>query len=74
MSWMFTRPEGLDDLVNIRATLLDDHGWVISFAEFWAQEGLSWAKTPAPHSFATHPPMAEFPALIEDFARRGGRP
>src|SRR3546814_5119785 len=37
-SWMFTRPEGLDEIVNLRAILLDDHGWFVPFAEFWTRE------------------------------------
>jgi hypothetical protein len=74
LSWMFTRPEGLDDIVNLRATMLDDHGWVVPFAEFWTQEALPWALTPARHSFATQPAMADFPALLEDYAHNGARP
>src|SRR3546814_12028382 len=71
---MFTRPEGLDEIVNLRAILLDDHGWFVPFAEFWTREKLPWAATPAVHSFATHPAMEDFPALVEEFARRGARP
>jgi hypothetical protein len=74
MSWMFTRPEGLDDIVNLRAVLLDDHGWFVPFAEFWTQEGLPWAKTPAVHSFATQPPFETFAGLLEDYAQHGARP
>lgn len=74
LSWMFTRPEGLDHIVNLRATMLDDHGWVVPFAEFWTQEGLSWAKTPARHSFATQPEYEEFPAILADYAAKAARP
>jgi len=74
MSWLFTRPEGLDDIVNLRALLLDSHGWFVPFAEFWTQEGLPWANTPAVHSFATQPPLEAFAGLLEDYARRGARP
>ena len=27
MSWMFTRPEGMDWFVNLRPTMLDDPSW-----------------------------------------------
>ncbi|TIW64275.1 MAG: GFA family protein, partial [Mesorhizobium sp.] len=33
MSWMFTRPEGLDWFVNLRPTMLDDPGWFTPFVE-----------------------------------------
>ncbi len=54
-SWMFTRPEGLDDIVNVRATMLDDRAWFRPFVEFWTKEKLPWAATPAVHSYATEP-------------------
>jgi hypothetical protein len=74
LSWMFTRLEGLDDMVNLRAPMLDDHGWIVPFVEFWTQEGLPWARTPARHSFATQPDFSAFPALLEDYAQSGTRP
>lgn len=73
-SWMFTRPEGLDDIINLRTSVLDDHGWFSPFVEFWTKEKLPWATTPAVHSYASEPEFAEFSTLIEDFAARGARP
>ena len=74
MTWMFTRPEGVDAFVNLRATMLDAHGWFVPLVEFWTSEGLPWAKTPAPHSFATEPADEDFPGFIEEYARAGSRP
>lgn len=31
MSWIFTRPEGLDWFVNLRPTMLDEPGWFTPF-------------------------------------------
>jgi hypothetical protein len=73
-SWVFTRPEGLGDFVNLRATLLDDASWVVPFVETQTAEALPWALTPAPHSFERWPPMEDFPAFIEAFGRDGARP
>jgi hypothetical protein len=73
-SWMFTRPEGLDQLVNVRAPTLDEHGWFQPFVEFWTEEKLPWTATPAVHSFATVPGQSEFPRLIEEYRVRGARP
>lgn len=71
MSWMFTRPEGVDGVINLRPTTLDRHDWFVPFAEFWTSEKLPWVTTAAVHSFATAPPMEDMPALIEQYAARG---
>jgi hypothetical protein len=69
MSWLFTRPEGLDDFVNVRATMMDDATGFTPFMETWTSEALPWAKTPAVHSFETLPPMERYPELVAEFAR-----
>ena len=70
MSWMFTRFEGHDDLVNIRATMLDDARAFVPFVETYTSEKLPWAATPAIHSFERFPPEELFPELMAEFARR----
>jgi hypothetical protein len=72
MSWLFTRPEGLDDFVNIRATTLDDARDFIPFIELYTSEALPWARTSAVHSFETDPSDEQFAELVEEFARRSG--
>jgi hypothetical protein len=74
MSWVFTRPEGMPDLVNVRATMLDDHAWFAPFVEMFTDEKLAWASTDAAHSFARVPEVAQIPALLADFAARSARP
>jgi hypothetical protein len=37
MSWMFTRPEGMDEFVNLRPSMLDDHNWFVPFIEVWTR-------------------------------------
>jgi len=74
MSWLFTRPDGLDWFVNVRATMLDEVDWFTPFIETCASEKLPWVTTPAVHSFATQPEFEAYPALIEAFARNGVRP
>ncbi len=68
MSWMFTRPEGMDGLVNIRTTMLDRPDEAPPFIEFFRNEAFAWAKTGAAHSFSTAPEPGEFPALLAEFA------
>lgn len=70
MSWMFTRMEGLDWFVNLRATMLDDHSWFEPFVETWTSEKLPWATTPAVHSFAELPAMEAYEAMIREYGER----
>lgn len=70
MSWLFTRPEGLDDFVNVRATLLEDARSYQPFLETWTEEKLPWASTGATHSFGRFPPPDRFPALLQEYADR----
>jgi hypothetical protein len=74
MSWIFTRPEGIDEFVNLRATMLDDASWFMPFIETWTTERLSWATTPAVHSFETLPAYEEYPGLIEEYAQQASKP
>ena len=73
-SWMFTRPERLDDLVNVRATMLDDHAWFAPYVETSRAEGFAWATTGAVHSFPDMPDVQVFGPLVAEFAERGPRP
>jgi hypothetical protein len=67
MSWMFTRPDGLD-FVNVRATMLDDASDFSPFIETCTSEKLPWAGTPAPHKFAKFPALVEYRGLMEKYA------
>ncbi|MEH2279525.1 MAG: GFA family protein [Nostoc sp.] len=40
MSWIFTRPKGIDEFVNLRATMLDDASLFKPFIETWTREKL----------------------------------
>lgn len=73
-TWMFTRPEGMAHLVNVRPSILDDHAWFVPYIETWTREKLAWAALPAAHSFDGFPAMERYPALLEEFAARGVRP
>jgi len=74
MTWMFTRPLGMDWFVNLRPTMLDDHGWFAPFIETFTSEKLPWATTPAKHSFGTLPELDGFEPLIAQYAQEGARP
>jgi hypothetical protein len=70
MSWLFTRPEGMDAFVNVRATLLEGARDYRPFIETYTSEALPWALTQAVHSYDTIPDEADFPALLAEFAGR----
>ncbi|MBQ0822985.1 GFA family protein [Microvirga sp. HBU67558] len=70
MSWLFTRPEGMDEFVNVRTTMLEDPGRFPPFIETHTREKLPWATTPALHSFEALPPMERYPELMAEFAAR----
>jgi hypothetical protein len=68
MTWMFTRPTLLPHVVNVRPTMLDDHGWFAPFLETYARTRLPWAHTGAVRSFEEFPPMDAFDGLLQEYA------
>jgi hypothetical protein len=70
LSWMFTRPVGMDWFVNVRSTMLDERHWSTPFVETYTSEKLPWATTPAVHSYETIPSMDEYPRLMEEFQQQ----
>ncbi|CAN5261054.1 GFA family protein [soil metagenome] len=74
LSWLFTRPEGMDAFVNVRSTMLDDPEAFPPFIETMTSEKLSWVTTPAKHSFETWPPMEAFDGLIADYVGQTAQP
>jgi len=72
-SWIFTRVEPELGFVNVRPTMLDDHAGFAPFVEFWTDEKLPWAATPAKHSFSSQPESMEaFGPLVAEFAALRG--
>lgn len=68
LSWLFTRIEGMPEIVNLRATMLDDLAWFVPFLETATDEALPFARLDAPRAFASLPPAADFPDLMAAFA------
>ncbi|WP_436060732.1 MULTISPECIES: GFA family protein [unclassified Phenylobacterium] len=73
-SWMFTRPDGAEHLVNVRTTLLDDPSGLEPYMETMTAEKLPWASTPAVESFEGFPPVEAYAPMMKAFAagRAGG--
>lgn len=70
MTWMFTRPHGIDFFVNVRPTMFEDTAWYSPFLETYTSEKLPWAETPAVHSYETFPPMEDYQGLLGAYAAR----
>jgi hypothetical protein len=70
LSWMFTRPEGLDFFVNLRTAMLDGDlpGRLAPFVETFTDEKLPFALTGAPKSFGTFPPIEAWEGLMQEYA------
>jgi hypothetical protein len=68
MSWMFTRPEGLDEFVNVRPSMLDEHRWFKPFMEVWTKAKLPWAATGAVESYETEPEFEDYPRLVKAYS------
>ncbi|MGY2685917.1 GFA family protein [Pseudomonas tolaasii] len=73
MSWLFTRPHGIDEFVNVRAALLDNAQSYTPFMETWTREKLPWATTPAVKSFEQLPQPQDFPRLMQAYAEFSAR-
>ena len=69
MSWLFTRPEGLDAFVNVRSPMLDDAAAWPPYIEVWTREKLPGASSGASRSYETVPEDDSWPELLADYAR-----
>lgn len=67
--WLFTVPAGMDDWVNVRATLLDNAQGFVPFIETCTREKLPWVQLPVTHSFGGFPEPEQFHALGKAFAQ-----
>jgi hypothetical protein len=70
MSWLFTRPEGMDQFVNVRSSLMDDAQSYSPFIETCTAEKMPWASTPAHHRFEQFPAPTDYAPLLAEFAKR----
>lgn len=73
MSWLFTKVEGVDFFVNVRSTMLDGAPeWQTPFMETFTDEKLPWVTTPAVRSFPKFPELADYEALLAEYAATRG--
>jgi len=68
LNWLFTRPEGLDAFIMVRATMFDEAGGFMPFVETMTRDKLPWAATPAVLSFPEFPGPNDFGEVLRAFA------
>ena len=68
MALMFTKVEGAEARLNVRTTLCRDRSWFTPFIEIMTKDKLSWAVTPAIHSYDVFPSPGEFKRLLAEFS------
>ena len=72
LSWLFTRPEGMDDFVNVRSTMFDDAAAHRPYMDAHRREGLPGIETGAVERFETVPEEDRFGPLIAGYAQWHG--
>lgn len=69
-SWLYTEPESVADLVNVRSTMFDKVRTEPPFIETHVREALPWASAHGGQRYEALPAMDEWPELIRKFAER----
>jgi len=68
MSWLYTVPQGMEALVNVRAAMFDDAAEHRPYVEMCRGEALPRAATGAVRSYDQFPQESEFPELLAGYA------
>lgn len=74
LSWIYTRPAGLEGMVNIRTPLLEYASEFPPFVEFFRDEGLPGVESGAALTFGSAPQVNEFLKLKDAYAEWDHRP
>ncbi|MEX6664709.1 GFA family protein [Pseudomonas sp. W2Oct36] len=67
LTWLFTRPAGVDEYVGVRSSLLENPQQYLPFMETWTREKLPWVTTGASVSYEAFPDPQDYPALMSKF-------
>jgi len=68
MSWLFTRVEGQDSVVNVRMTMFQGLKPFAPFIELYTSEKLPWVETTVVHSYDKFPSREEIGGLLGEYA------
>ncbi len=70
--WVFTRIVGVENFVNVRPSMFEVPDWCRPYIETMTVDRLDWATTAAAHHYKGFPPEADFPMLLEGYAKARG--
>jgi hypothetical protein len=70
LNWLFTAPAA--PFVMARPAMFDAPDWSTPFVETYVSEKLSWASTPAQHSFAQFPTEDQYGPILAAYAACAG--
>ena len=74
LSWLFTRPEGLDAFVNVRSSLFAEPAAHRPYVDMHSREALPGVESGAAERFETVPDESAFGPLIAAYAAWAGGP
>ncbi|MFL0355253.1 GFA family protein [Erythrobacter sp. GH1-10] len=74
LSWIYTIPESLEGMVNIRTPMLEDAAKFPPFVDVFLAEKLPGAISGAPHGFDQSPDAEKFRELAGSYAEWDRRP
>ena len=69
MSWLFTRPDGMDAFVNVRSTMFEDAVKHRPYVDTYLKEAMPSVQTGAVKRFDTLPEEDQFGPLIAAYAQ-----
>lgn len=68
LSWVFSKMDGLEFMVNVRAPMFDDTSWFAPLADIYTSEKLPWVSTGAKHAYPEYPGVDVFKGLMAEYA------
>src|SRR5262249_23549922 len=73
-NWVYSDGHRIPQLVNFRATMLEDASWVVPLVESNVMQKLPGVISGAKHAYPEFPPVEDRQKLMEEYAREGTRP
>ena len=68
LSWVFSKADGLEFFVNVRAAMFDDTSWFAPLVDIYTSEKQPWVSTSATHAYPQYPGVEVFKGLMAEYA------
>lgn len=73
LSWVFTQPNGVDFLVNVRTPMLDTPPTEVPFMETALADAMPFARLGAPYGYDGFPVAEDIQPLVQAYAEQRGQ-